>query len=133
MDPITLASGTLALLAPSLAKAGGVVVDKAVESLPEAAGKLWEAISAKFEGRPAAQEAAKDLAAAPDDADNQAAFRKELRKALSDDPEFLAALSDLLSKAQQEHQAQGGVNVSVGGSVSGNIVIGNNNRVNDKK
>ena len=137
MDPATLAAAALTLLAPYLAKAGETMAEKIGESLPENARKLWAATSAKFRGKPAAEEAVKDLAQNPVDEDNQAAFRKELKKALTEDPEFFLALNGLLKKAQKEsiqNSAVAGDNstaINVGGSVQGNIVVGNNNLLNN--
>ncbi len=115
MDPATIAAAATALLAPYLAKAGEKAAEKLGEALPENLGKLWGAIGQKFKGKPAAEEAAKDLAAAPADEDNQAAFRKELKKSLSEDVEFVQALTHLLQAAQSIH------------TESGDIIQGNNN------
>lgn len=146
MDPITLAASVTTLLAPYLAKAGKVLADKAAEQLPGAVGALWDKISAKFQSKPAAQDAAVDLVQNPSDQDNQAAFETQLRKMLKDDPAFLEELSGLTEKAQQEAiklqgsgaiATSGGVaagqgGVAVGGNVQGNIVVGNNNKVSNK-
>jgi hypothetical protein len=133
MDPATLAAAALTVLAPYLAKAGETMAGKIGEALPENASKLWAAITGKFKGKPAAEEAVKDLAQAPADGDNQAAFRKELRKALLDDPEFQSALATLLAQAQQESirdsavAKNGGIAINVKGDVQGGIAIGNDN------
>lgn len=47
-----------------------------------------------------------DLQKAPDDADSQAALRKEIRKAAERDPEFAAVLPEQLSKAGELRQTQ---------------------------
>ena len=136
MDPATLSAAALAVLAPYLAKAGESVAAKIGQSLPENAGKLWTAMTTKFQGKPAAEEAAKDLTQNPADQDNQAAFRKELKKALTEDPEFLAALNALFEKAQKESIANSAVAgdnstaIRVGGNVQGNIVVGSHNTLN---
>jgi hypothetical protein len=91
MDPLTLAT---------------TVVTKAVEEvgkkLPDQIGHMWRAIVARFAGQPAAEEAVKDLVATPNDTDNQAAFRKELRKVLETDTTFAAEFEHRLSSAQRE-------------------------------
>ena len=46
--------------------------------------------------RAAAGEAVRELEAAPADADNQGAFRQQLKKALADDPAFAAELAERL-------------------------------------
>jgi hypothetical protein len=102
---------------------------------------LWRAITSRFKGKAAAEEAVKDLVAQPADGDNQAAFRKELRKVLESDPTFAAECEHLLTSAQQEAgdtivntgsgaiAARGGVaagasGAAVKGDVHGNITIG---------
>jgi len=79
----------------------------------------------------------KDLVAQPADADNQAAFRKELKKALEADPAFAAQIARLLPAAQGSSivntgsgaiATQGGVaagegGVAVKGDVSGGITL----------
>lgn len=138
MDPVSLAPAVLTVLAPYLAKAGGKLADALVENAPEYAGKLWATIVEKFRGKPAAEEAARDLLENPADADNQAAFRKAIRKAIEEDPAWLALLADLLAKAQVETAQQvkisgnNNVVVNVGGNAHGNIVIGSNNTVGGK-
>lgn len=138
MEPATLAPAVVTFLVPYLAKAGGKLADALAENAPAYAGKLWTAIVAKFEGKPAAEEAARDLTADPAEADNQAAFRKEIRKAAEEDPAWLALLADLLAKAQAETSQQvetsgdNNVVVNVGGDARGNIIIGSNNTVGGK-
>jgi hypothetical protein len=136
MDPVTLAASVLTILSPYLAKAGEKVVDKMIDTLPENAGKLWAALTEKFKGKPVAEEAVQDLANNPANEDIRTVFRIQLKKALTEDPEFLAALEVLAKKAEAESiknsaVASGhGVAINVGGSVRGNIVIGNHNAVN---
>jgi len=138
MDPVSLAPAVVTVLAPYLAKAGVKLADSLAENAPEYAGKLWTAIMEKFREKPAAEEAAHDLLENPADADNQAAFRKELRKAAESDPNWLALLADLLAKAQAETAQQVKVSgdnnivINVGGNAQGNIVVGSNNTVNSK-
>ena len=137
MDPATLAAAALTVLTPYLVKAGEKVAEKVGESLPVSAGKLWTALAGELKPRPAAAVAVQDLAADPADEDNQAAFRKELKKALAEDPRFLAAVTGLLEDAQKESRlinnsavaGQGGIAINVGKDVRGNIVVGNHNSV----
>jgi hypothetical protein len=113
MDPIVaLATAAASFLSPYLVKAGEKTAERIGEQLPEVAGKMWKAITGKFKGHPAAEEAVQDLVAQPEDEDNLAAFRKELRKALGDDPTFAAELKGLLNHAQ----SQGGDTISNTGS-----------------
>lgn len=138
MDPVTLAPAVLTFLAPYLTKAGGKLADALAENAPDYARKLWTAIVGKFMGKPAAEQAARDLLENLTDSDNQAAFRKEIRKAAEEDPAWLTLLADLLSKAQAETTQQAKISgdnnviINVGGNAQGNIVIGANNRVSGK-
>jgi hypothetical protein len=142
MDPATLAASATSFLAPYLLKAGQALAGQAVEHLPEGVGKVWGYVLEKFQGKPAAEEAANDLASHADDEDSQAAFRRQLKKLL-EDPAVVAELSALLTKGKESMgmnvqsgavatgggvaAGQGGI--AVGGSVGGNIVMGNNNTV----
>jgi len=137
MDPVAIATAVLTVLSPYLARVGEKVADKFAETLPENAGKLWSTLAAKFKGK----DTVKDLAENPTDGDAQGAFRLELKKALTEDPEFMTTVAGLLEKAQQEAFKSGAaandhsVAINVGGNVQGHIIIGNNNAVNfaDKK
>jgi hypothetical protein len=129
MDPATLAASATAFLAPYLLKAGQSLADQAVDHLPEGVNKVWSYVLEKFHGKPAAEVAANDIASNASDEDNQAAFRKELKKLL-EDPAIVAELSGLLAKGKESQ----GISVSAGdggiaihGNVQGNIVLGNNN------
>ncbi|HQE98898.1 MAG TPA: hypothetical protein PLG06_04085, partial [Anaerolineae bacterium] len=73
MDPITVATGVLTVLTPFLVEGGKAAARKAGET-------LWAALEKRFKGNPAAETALVDLKATPEDADNQAALRKEIRK-----------------------------------------------------
>lgn len=131
MDPTALAATATALLAPYIAKAGEKLAEKVGEKLPEQIGKLWTTIAAKFKGKPAAEEAVKDLAANPKDEDNQAAFRKELKKLLAEDDGFVNELAKLLQAAQVAHAESGdifiGDNAFKVGENYGTIVYGSEN------
>jgi len=142
MDPATLAAAALTVLAPYLVKMGEKVAEKIGEAMPDNAGKLWTTLAGKLGSRPAAATAIQDLAQDPKDEDNQAAFRKELRKALAEDPQFLVEMTGLLDKAQQESQSinksavagAGGTAINAGGSIvtGNNNIVGNHNSVNDQ-
>ena len=80
MDPTALATAAVAFLTPYLTKAGTKAAEEVGKNMPAYAGKLWTAITGKFSGQPAAEVAAKDLLDKPEDSDNQAGLRKELRK-----------------------------------------------------
>jgi TIR domain-containing protein len=137
MDLTTLAASVTALVAPYLAKLGETAMEKVGEQWPE---NIWNLIVQRFKGNPVASGVSKDLVQEPDDPDNQKAFTDELKKVLRDDVAFTRALSEMMEKAQSNISnvgsgaiATGGSigvgNVEVGGDLSGNIVIGNNNQV----
>ncbi len=132
MDPATLAMTVTSFLAPYLAKAGGAILDRATAALPDEAGHLWDAITKHFEGKPAAAAAATDLAQNASDEDQQAAFALQLKMALKNDPDFAAAVEDLVKKATPAQQ--GGQTVTfTSGNISGSaVIIGNNNSTNVK-
>ncbi len=141
MDWASVAAGATGFLVPYLVKAGEKAAESVGEKLPGAVGKVWKSLAARFRGAPAAETAAADLVAAPEDPDNQAAFRKELRKALEADPAFGAEFRKLLDEVRAEAgdrivntgsgavATRGGVaagagGIAVGGDVHGDIVLG---------
>jgi hypothetical protein len=94
-DPVSLAATTVAVLVPLLQKA----LEKGVEKLGEStAGSLFEQLKKRLR-HDGAQEALTDLSQQPADADNQAALRKQLGKALAADPELAQALQNWLPSA----------------------------------
>jgi hypothetical protein len=141
MEPLTIATTAVAFLSPYLVKIGEQAAEKVGEKLPEAVGKVWNAIVTKFKGKAAAEEAVKDLVAKPDDEDNRAAFRKELRKVLDAEPVFVNELAGLLEEAKRQggdtiintgsgavatsgSVAAGAGGVAVKGDVQGGINVG---------
>lgn len=132
MDPATLATAVTSLLAPYLAKAGGAILERATNALPDQVAHLWNAVTKHFEGKPAAAAAATDLAQNASDEDQQAAFALQLKMALKNDPEFAAAVQDLVKKAGGE--PEGGHNVTfTAGNITGSaVIVGNNNRTDVK-
>jgi hypothetical protein len=143
MDPVTLAAAATSILLPYIAKAGKILIEDVAKQLPDAAGKLWDKISEKFQAKPAAQDAAQDLVGKADDKDNQEAFALQLRKLLKDDSSFAEELESLVQKAQKESisihgsgavATNGGLaandhSASVQGNITGNIITGNSNSV----
>jgi len=109
MDPVTLATTATSLLLPYIAKAGKLTLDKLSEEMPETVGKLWSAVSKRFEAKPAAAEAATDLVKNPGDMDNQEVFTMQLKKALKEDEEFAKLLTGLVEEAKNDSS------ISIGG------------------
>ena len=114
--------------------------------VPEAVGKLWNALRTRMTQKPAAQEALTDLARTPDDPDTQAAFRVQVKKLLAEDDAFAAQLAALLQAAGTHYEAHleddgaiaqgpgatavGSRGVYIGGDANGNtIVTGDSNKV----
>ncbi len=136
MDVTELAKNLVAFLSPFLPyllKAG----DKAAEKMGEQVGEklapglgkrawqtaqtLWGKLRPRVQTKPAAQEAAQDVAEHPDDADAQAALRRQLVKLLDD----AALAQDLAQVWEQAHAA--GVTLFVSGDrnvVAGRDIIG---------
>ena len=102
MDPVTIASSATTLLMPYLIKAGEKAAEEVGKRLPEKVGKVWNAITARFKGKVPAEEAVKDLVANPEDQDNEASFRKALRKLLESDAAFAGEVAELIKAAQHE-------------------------------
>ena len=144
MDPATLATATTALLAPYLAKLGGSFMEEVGSRLPDKVGKVWETIVSRFKGNPTASSVANDLVKKADEPDNQEAFALQLKKLLKEDEEFASTLQSILKDAQGQISNVGdgavatngsvGVGkIEIGGNLSGNITIGNNNLVNESR
>lgn len=103
MDAVTLALTTQHLM-PYLQQYGPLFLTQAVEALgekvPDAVGKLWQSLKAKFDTKTAAKEALTDLLKTPDDADLLVAFRVQLKKLVEEDAAFGDKLQALLKDAQ---------------------------------
>ncbi|OQY20879.1 MAG: hypothetical protein B6I35_09760 [Anaerolineaceae bacterium 4572_32.2] len=115
MDPVTIATAAVAFLSPYLLEGGKAAAKKAGES-------LIAALERRFKDKPVPETALKDLQADPQDPDNQAALRKELKKSLAADADFMAAVTRLLEQAEAE-AAAAGQQISLTGS--GAIAVGN--------
>ena len=109
MDPVTisaLATGAFTLLQPHLKTIAVKAAEKVGELVPETIGKLWERVMDKFAAKPAAKEAADDLLKNPDDADLQAQFRVQLKKALEEDETFAEQIQELVEQAGVQTNVQ---------------------------
>jgi hypothetical protein len=144
MDPATLATAATALLAPYLAKLGESFMEEAGARLPDKVGKVWETIVSRFKGNKTALSVASDLVKKANEPDNQEAFALQLKKVLKEDEEFASSLQSMLKEAQGQISNVGdgavatngsiGVGkIEVGGNLSGNLTIGNNNSVNESR
>ena len=156
MDPISiplLVTGTWTLLEPFVKKAGGKLLEKAGELLPEAVGKVWDTVKEKMESKPETASLPADVANKPDNTAVQGAFQYQLEKLLENDKAFAEKLEGLVEEAKnvtvtnmsatlngagaiaqgENARAVGAGGVMVGGSVDGDIVVGNENVVNSDK
>jgi len=143
MDSVApLAGQVVAVLAPflpHLVTAGQKVAEGVGAELGEhgddLARALWERLGPKVEAKPAAQEAVKDAAANPKDADAQAALRVQVRKLLSDDPALVEELTRVLDKERPAGSvttvtASGAGSIAAGRDIhGGTIITGDRNRV----
>jgi hypothetical protein len=141
MDALALANTAVAFLSPYLVKAGEKAAEEAGKKLPDAAARVWNAITTKFRGNVVAEAAVQDLAEQPGDQLNQSAFANQLRKVLEAEPVFATELAHLLEEAKRQSgdtitntgsgavATSGGVaagsgGAAVGGDVQGGIHIG---------
>ena len=140
MDIGALASSvTTALvpLLPYLLKAGEKAAEetgKAVASQSFEWGKsLWSKLKPKVEAKPAALEAAQDVAQTPEDKDLQAVLRVQLKKLLTEDQSLAEEVSRWLEQGKAAGitvTASGERSVAIGGDAKGNtIVTGDRNKV----
>ena len=88
---------------------------------------LWDRVWKKVETKPAALEAAQDLATNPNDTDLQAALRSQLKKLLSEDQSFATEVEQLFNKAKEVSGSQvsathGGI--AFGDNAQNNVVVG---------
>ena len=91
------------------------------------AKQLWHTLRPQVEAKSSAQEAANDVVANPTDEDSVAAFRKELRKLLSEDPALSRALQQIVEQGERSGAVQvtahGTRAVAIGGNVSGAAIV----------
>jgi hypothetical protein len=129
MDLVAL-TAFLAPLLPTLLRAGGKAVDgfagKAGEEAVGVARRIWDKLRGRVEARPAALEAATDVAQNPDDEDLRTVLRVQLKKLLEDDPQLAAEVDELWQQARAVQAntvtASGTRNVAIGGDVSGSSI-----------
>jgi formylglycine-generating enzyme required for sulfatase activity len=100
-------AATLAPVLPYLVKAGGKAAEAAAGEVGKAAGggvsaklkELWERLRPEVEARPAADEAATDVAGAPEDEGGRVAWGRQVRKILEANPALAQELVPLLENA----------------------------------
>jgi len=111
----------------------GSIWQQSGETAPIQLKKLWSLILTQFQGKTAAEGAAQDLLADADDPDNQEAFSIQLKKSLRDNPNFAGEVIAIIEASQKSggNGNSGGVVITIGGNIGGNIVLGNNNTIGD--
>ena len=124
-------------LLPYLLKAGEKAAEETGKTVANQSlewGKsLWSKLKPKVEAKPEALEAAQDIAQSPEDEDAQAAFRRQLRKLLTEDQSLAEEVSRWLEQGKAAGitvTASGERSVAIGGDAKGNtIVTGDGNKV----
>jgi hypothetical protein len=104
-----------------------VLLDKAASAAGKEFGEdawaqiqaLWQRLRPRIEERPAAREAADDVASQPDDEDARAALRLQLKKLLSDDPALTQEIARVLEPQR------GGTAITVEASGQRSVAIYN--------
>jgi len=133
MDINILASSlTTALvpLLPYLLKAGEKAAEetgkKAVDQSLEWAKLIWTKLKPGVEAKPAALEAAQDVAHAPEDKDLQATLRVQLKKLLTADQSLAEEVSRWLEQGKAAGNTvtvSGERNIAIGGDAKGNTFV----------
>lgn len=139
MDIGALASSlTTALvpLLPFLLKAGEKAAEETGKSVAgqswEWAKSLWTKLKPQVEAKPAALEAAQDVARAPEDEDLQAVLRVQLKKLLTEDQSLAEEVSRWLDQgkaAGNNVTVSGERNIAIGGDAKGNTFVTGNQKV----
>ncbi len=132
MEIVTLSSAVATALIhalPHLTEAVGEGGAKAIggklgEQALELAKRLWQHIHPKIEASPAASEAVKDAASDPEDEDNLASLRKEIKKILTSDPALAEILHTLLENQAIDRGNQYSAQASYGGVAVGRDLHG---------
>lgn len=127
MVDVAALGALLASALPYLIRAGDHVASEASRVLGDEAWRhakrLWERLAGAVGGKPAAQEAADDVAAAPADAEAQVALVHQLRKLLEADPALAAEVERLLADAERAGVVARASSVAVGGSATNSVII----------
>lgn len=128
---ISILTSFLAPFLPYLLKVGGIAAEGAINKFGsdswDKAKNIWAKLSPKLEVKPAAQEAASDVAKDPQDNDAIASLRLQLKKLLNEDSTLANEIARLFEEAKQTGSvsnviASGERAVAIGGNASGNTV-----------
>jgi len=124
-------------LMPYLLKAGEKAAEEAGKQIGgnawDKVKTLWGKLSPKVGSKPAALEAAQEVAKTPDDEDARGALRIQLNKIFTEDEPFgreVARLLEEIKSAGVNVSAIGDRSVAIGGDVTGsNIITGDSNKI----
>jgi hypothetical protein len=100
MDPLTLATAVVNLLAPYLSKAAERLADKAANAAWAKLEGLLKAVKAKLTGNVYAEETLKRVKDEPESVSRQAALVGVLEEQIKNDAEFTETLQKLLGEAK---------------------------------
>lgn len=121
MDPATLASMAVSMLAPYLAKVGESLATQATETAVEAVKAVFNTIKQKFAKDPYADQTLKHVEEAPESKNWQAALTAVLEEKLKEDSAFAETLARQLEAAKD---AGAGDVINQNVSVSGQAKTG---------
>lgn len=122
---VSVLAPCLGLLLTAVTGAANEVGRTVGSDLVEHAKRMWAKLRPHVESKPAALEAAEDLAARPDDPRARGAFELQLEKLFADAPALAREIAPLVREAIAAGVvAVGERSVAVGGNVSGVIVTG---------
>jgi hypothetical protein len=101
----------LAPALPVLMELGQKAIEKGTEKLGEKGaeglvGQIWQRLKPKVEAKPAAIEAAADVAKTPEDEDAIASFRQQLKKIL-EDPENAGLKAEIAKLLDESEEVRG--------------------------
>jgi hypothetical protein len=118
----------LPYLLPAAAGAGKAALKRTGEKISEVTWKkaeaLWDKLRPKIENRPAALEAAQDLANTPDDSDAQGAFSLQLKKLFADDADLAETVAQFFVDSSTHITASGERSVAANNVTNSVIVTG---------
>jgi hypothetical protein len=111
----------LAPFLPHLLRVGQRTADNAVDALTTEAGRraqaLWQKLRPHVESRPAASEAASDVAANPEDQRARGAFELQLQKLLDRERQLRDEVKEMIREAERAGVLATDGGVAIGGDV----------------
>jgi hypothetical protein len=119
-----LATIVLGALVPYLVKVGQSVAKDAGEVVGTKIEELYNVLKARFQGKPAAEEALADLEAKPTDEDAQTALRLQLKKQMNADESLAEELRKLVNDIKQDKETYSFLTQVYGGKVDDIFNIG---------